>query len=123
MTAATSAKPRLAAVAKAFGPRWFRRPKYGILERLAESSPLVRLAASLCDSTAAHRARSRRVVEFASKLRRQDSNLNSQNQNLMCCRLHHDGPRISGEQVRSPVPGHNDRPRSLMPSSDCSATR
>jgi hypothetical protein len=34
---------------------------------------------------------SRRVVEFASKLRRQDSNLNSQNQNLMCCRLHHDG--------------------------------
>ena len=33
----------------------------------------------------------------ASKLRRQDSNLNSQNQNLMCCRLHHDGPRTSGE--------------------------
>ena len=25
------------------------------------------------------------------QLRRQDSNLNSQNQNLMCCRLHHDG--------------------------------
>ena len=33
------------------------------------------------------------------KLRRQDSNLNSQNQNLMCCRLHHDGPRISGEPI------------------------
>jgi hypothetical protein len=31
------------------------------------------------------------------QLRRQDSNLNSQNQNLMCCRLHHDGPRTSGE--------------------------
>ena len=63
------------------------------------------------------------AVRRESKLRRQDSNLNSQNQNLMCCRLHHDGPRISGEQVRSPVPGHNDRPHSLMPSSDCSATR
>jgi hypothetical protein len=44
----------------------------------------------------------RNVVEFSSKLRRQDSNLNSQNQNLMCCRLHHDGPRISGERVSSP---------------------
>jgi hypothetical protein len=39
-------------------------------------------------------------------LRRQDSNLNSQNQNLMCCRLHHDGPRISGEPIRSPSAGH-----------------
>ena len=44
----------------------------------------------------------RNVVEFSSKLRRQDSNLNSQNQNLMCCRLHHDGPCISGERLRLP---------------------
>ena len=37
-------------------------------------------------------------------LRRQDSNLNSQNQNLMCCRLHHDGrcqPVTVVEQLRS----------------------
>jgi hypothetical protein len=34
-----------------------------------------------------------REVEWL--LRRQDSNLNSQNQNLMCCRLHHDGSKVS----------------------------
>jgi hypothetical protein len=46
-----------------------------------------------CESTLVHNF----ALFPASKLRRQDSNLNSQNQNLMCCRLHHDGPRTSGE--------------------------
>ena len=31
-------------------------------------------------------------------LRRQDSNLNSQNQNLMCCRLHHDGRATADDE-------------------------
>jgi hypothetical protein len=40
-------------------------------------------------------------------LRRQDSNLNSQNQNLMCCRLHHDGSLGASDQLAgrsSPFP-------------------
>ena len=56
-----------------------------------------------CESTLVHNF----ALFPASKLRRQDSNLNSQNQNLMCSRLHHDGPRISGEPIgrRRPATG------------------
>jgi hypothetical protein len=52
----------------------------------------------LRDSNHVRRRRRRRE----SKLRRQDSNLNSQNQNLMCCRLHHDGsvrPAVKPRQL------------------------
>src|SRR5699024_9926629 len=43
-------------------------------------------------------ARSRADHRRRGELRRQDSNLNSQNQNLMCCRLHHDGPHDGSHQ-------------------------
>ena len=55
------------------------------------------LAGRRVDDAKCLRRRRSRLVKCALKLRRQDSNLNSQNQNLMCCRLHHDGPRTSGE--------------------------
>jgi hypothetical protein len=73
--------------------------------------------------SAKRRLAPRRMVDYASKLRRQDSNLNYQNQNLMCCRLHHDGLRTSGEQVCSPAVGHDGRPHNLMSACDSSATR
>ncbi len=40
-------------------------------------------------------------------LRRQDSNLNSQNQNLMCCRLHHDGLHAHGQPAPAPPEDSN----------------
>jgi FkbM family methyltransferase len=49
MPVARSAKRWLAPAAKTLAPRLFWRRKYGILQRLGEARPDVRLVASLCD--------------------------------------------------------------------------
>lgn len=49
MPVARTAKRWLAPAAKTLAPRLFWRRKYGILQRLGEARPDVRLVASLCD--------------------------------------------------------------------------
>ena len=49
MSVAISVKRRLAPVAKTIAPHWFWRRKFGILQRLGQSNPEMRLVRSLCD--------------------------------------------------------------------------
>ncbi len=75
------------------------------VDRGVENLPVVSLAIELAGPSRLRsfamgiESRTLGVQRCRTQLRRQDSNLNSQNQNLMCCRLHHDGPRTSGEQA------------------------